>query len=82
MTRVRLAGVLTVCALIPLLVPTLLVVIASLSEGEVLTFPPSGLTSRWYSEMFTNQEVWTALGNSLYVAGISVLINVICGRCT
>ena len=79
MTRVRLAGVLTVCALIPLLVPTLLVVIASLSDGEVLTFPPSGLTSRWYSEMFTNQEVWTALGNSLYVAGISVLINVICG---
>ncbi len=79
MTRVRLAGVLTVCALIPLLVPTLLVVIASLSDGEVLTFPPSSLTIRWYSEMFTNQEVWTALGNSLYVAGISVLINVICG---
>jgi putative spermidine/putrescine transport system permease protein len=79
MKRVRVAGVVTVCALIPLLAPTLLVVIASLSDGEVLTFPPSGLTTHWYREMFTNEAVWTALGNSLYVAGISVLVNIVCG---
>ena len=34
MKRVRVAGVVTVCALIPLLAPTLLVVIASLSDGR------------------------------------------------
>lgn len=79
MNRVRVAAVVTGCALIPLLVPTVLVVIASLSDGEVLTFPPSGLTTHWYTEMFTNEAVWTALGNSLYVAGIAVLINVVCG---
>jgi putative spermidine/putrescine transport system permease protein len=78
-TRVRLAAVVTACALIPLLVPTLLVVIASLSAGEVMTFPPQGLTFHWYGEMVGNQAVWTALGNSLYVAGISVVVNVACG---
>lgn len=79
MTRVRLAAVVTACALIPLLVPTLLVVIASLSAGEVMTFPPQGFTFHWYREMVGNQAVWTALGNSLYVAGISVVLNVVCG---
>jgi putative spermidine/putrescine transport system permease protein len=78
-TRVRLAAVVTACALIPLLVPTLLVVIASLSAGEVMTFPPQGFTFHWYGEMVGNQAVWTALGNSLYVAGISVVVNVACG---
>ena len=79
MTRIRIAGVVAVLALIPLLAPTVLVVMASLSDGQVLTFPPSGFTTHWYTAMFTDQAVWTALGNSLYVAGISVLINVVCG---
>lgn len=79
MKRVRLATVVTGCALIPLLAPTMLVVIASLSAGEVMTFPPQGFTTHWYAEMFSNAAVWTALGNSLYVAGISVVVNVVCG---
>ena len=79
MTRVRVATVVTGCALIPLLVPTVLVVIASLSAGEVMTFPPQGFTFHWYREMVGNQAVWTALGHSLYVAGISVVLNVVCG---
>jgi putative spermidine/putrescine transport system permease protein len=79
MKRIRLAAVVTVLALIPLLAPTVLVVMASLSSGGVLTFPPQGFTFHWYSEIFGNQAVWTALGNSLYVAGLSVLINVVCG---
>ena len=79
MKRVRVVSIVTACALIPLLAPTVLVVMASLSRGEVLTFPPQGFTIHWYTEMFTSQAVWTALGNSLYVAGISVLINVVCG---
>ncbi|TPG29555.1 ABC transporter permease [Mycolicibacterium hodleri] len=79
MKRVRLAGVVTVCALIPLLVPTILVLVASFSAGEVLTFPPRGFTTHWYGEMIANGAVWTALGNSLYVAVLSVVINVCCG---
>ena len=79
MKRVRVVSIVTACALIPLLAPTVLVVMASLSRGEVLTFPPQGFTIHWYTEIFTSQAVWTALGNSLYVAGISVLINVVCG---
>lgn len=79
MKRARLAGIVTVCALIPLLAPTALVVLASLSQGQVLTFPPQGFTTGWYSDMFTNPAVWTALGNSLYVAALSVVLNVVCG---
>lgn len=79
MRRVRVAAIVTACALIPLLAPTLLVVLASLSTGTVLTFPPQGLTVDWYSAMFTERAVWDALGNSLYVASLSVLINVACG---
>lgn len=79
MKRIRVAGVVTACALVPLLVPTVLVVLASVSQGEVLTFPPQGFTLHWYTAMFGDRAVWTALGNSLYVAGLSVLINVACG---
>lgn len=79
MRRIRIVAVVTACALIPLLAPTVLVVLASLSGGAVLTFPPQGLTTHWYTQMFTDDAVWIALGNSLYVAGFSVLINVVCG---
>lgn len=79
MMRIRITGVVAVVALIPLLAPTVLVVAASLSDSEVLGFPPSGFTTHWYTEMFTDQAVWTALGHSLYVAGLSVLVNVVCG---
>jgi putative spermidine/putrescine transport system permease protein len=77
--RLRIATVVTGCALVPLLAPTVLVVLASLSSGEVMTFPPQGFTTHWYSEMFSDRSVWTALGNSLFVAGVSVVINVACG---
>jgi putative spermidine/putrescine transport system permease protein len=79
MRRIRVAGVITGCALIPLLVPTALVLLASLSRGDVLTFPPRGLTTHWYGAMLTNHSVWRALGNSLYVAILSVAINLLCG---
>ena len=79
MRRLRLAGLVTGCALVPLLVPTVLVLTASLSEGEVLTFPPRGFTIHWYSAMIGNDAIWSALGNSLYVALVSVAINVVCG---
>jgi putative spermidine/putrescine transport system permease protein len=77
--RVRVAAVVTGLALLTLLVPTVLVLTASLSAGEVLTFPPRGFTGHWYAEMLGNTAVWTALGNSLYVALLSVVINVVCG---
>lgn len=79
MRRLRVASVVTGCALVPLLVPTVLVLAASLSAGDVLTFPPRGFTTHWYGAMFGNSAVWTALGNSLFVSIASVLINLVCG---
>jgi ABC-type spermidine/putrescine transport system permease subunit II len=47
MKRIRLAGIVTLCALIPLLAPTVLAVLASLPQGELLTFPPTGFTMHY-----------------------------------
>ena len=79
MKPVRTASVVTVCALVLLLVPTVIVIIASLSTGTVISFPPHGLTLHWYSDMLANDAVWAALRNSLYVAILSVAINLVCG---
>lgn len=77
--RVRVAALVTAMALVVLLVPTLIVLVASLNDGRQIVFPPDGLTLAWYREVFSQQATWDALGNSLYVAGVSVLINVVCG---
>lgn len=79
MRRLRIAGVVTAAALATLLLPTLLVLMASVSAGDVLTFPPHGFTLHWYTAMLGDGAVWTALGNSLYVASVSVALNVLCG---
>ncbi len=79
MRRIRVAGVITGCALIPLLVPTALVLLASLSKGEVLTFPTAWSHHSLVRCDARNHAVWRALGNSLYVAILSVVINLLCG---
>lgn len=38
-----------------------------------------GLSTRWYTEMFSNQQVWNAVTNSLIVAGISTVVSVVLG---
>lgn len=38
-----------------------------------------GLSTRWYTEMFSNQQVWNAVTNSLIVAGISTIVSVVLG---
>lgn len=61
-----------------LLGPTFIVLLSSFSAGEILTFPPRGLTTRWYTEMLTDASVWNALRNSLQVSLVSVALNVAC----
>ena len=38
-----------------------------------------GLSTRWYTEMFANEQVWNAVTNSLLVAGISTIVSTIIG---
>ncbi|CEF40679.1 polyamine transporter PotC [Acetobacter senegalensis] len=62
-----------------LLAPTLVVVIASFNAGAFLTFPPQGLSFRWYNTFFHNRVFLDAIETSLYVAliatGVSGIIS-------
>ena len=42
-----------------LIAPTLIVIPMSFSSGRLLTFPPKGFSTRWYSSFLDNQ-LWTA----------------------
>lgn len=57
-----------------LLAPAALVLVLSFSAGDFLTFPPPGLSTRWYAALFSNAELMAALRNSAVLAlGVAVL---------
>ncbi len=57
-----------------LLAPLVVVVLASLSGGEVLAFPPQGLSLKWFARFFGHESFRNALWLSLQVAVISTLV--------
>jgi putative spermidine/putrescine transport system permease protein len=54
----RALGLYTTAVFVYMLVPIALAVPLSLSAAEFMTFPPDGLTLRWYQEFFTDPD-WT-----------------------
>ncbi|MDN3310834.1 ABC transporter permease [Microbacterium oryzae] len=64
-----LAPVVLVCAF--LLLPLVVVAVSSLNTASNFRFPPSGLSARWYVEVFSSREWLTSLGTSL---GLAVLV--------
>jgi putative spermidine/putrescine transport system permease protein len=56
------------CGFALLLAPVLVVVVVSFSAGNFLTFPPPGLSFRWYVALFANAEILSALGTSALLA--------------
>lgn len=59
------------CGYAVLLAPAVVVLVVSFSAGEYLTFPPPGLSLRWYATLFANGPLMQALGTSL-VLGLAV----------
>ena len=57
-----------------LLLPTLIVLATSLNEGYVLRFPPSGLSLRWYVELFREAS------SDLQEAAITSFKNLVVGN--
>jgi putative spermidine/putrescine transport system permease protein len=57
-----------------LLLPIVIVVLASLNAGEYLTFPPQGLSLRWYGSFFQSQPFMDAFKLSLQVAATSMVL--------
>lgn len=62
-----------------LLAPILVVMIASLNAGAFLTFPPHGLSLRWYRAFLHNRVFLDAFGTSIEVATIATVISGVVG---
>ena len=73
----------TVGALLFLNLPILLIFLyAFTTEDSAFTFPPPGLTTKWFGILFARQDFWNALGLSLGVAIIATTLSLTVGTLT
>jgi putative spermidine/putrescine transport system permease protein len=71
--------VLTALVLAFLTAPMLAVAWLSFSPTELLSFPPRGLSLRWYADFFANDRWTLATRNSLVVAGATMAVATVLG---
>ncbi len=62
-----------------LLLPIAVVIGASLNSGEFLTFPPQGLSLRWYWAFLQNEVFMRAIRTSLWIATVAMVVSGIIG---
>ena len=62
-----------------LLTPLVVVVLASFNSGEYLTFPPEGLSLRWYVSFFNSDAFMGSMFYSLRVAIVTTIFSVLLG---
>lgn len=62
-----------------LVLPGILVVVASFTSGETMEFPPVGYSVRWYKAAFESEPFRAALWTSTYIALLITLISVAIG---
>jgi putative spermidine/putrescine transport system permease protein len=74
-----LMGGLAIFSLIVLTVPTVIVLLASLSSAQTLQFPPPGLSFQWYLSLLTFTEVKAAAWTSFQVATATAVICIVLG---
>lgn len=65
---------LVIFALVILSAPTLVILGASFTAGNIITFPPDGLSLKWYAQISTAADLRSAFYRSLYVAMICTLL--------
>lgn len=70
---------LVVVNLVFLTLPTLIIVAASFTAGDVVTFPPEGLSLRWYAKLVELEDFQDAFLRSLYISAICTAIAVPAG---
>jgi putative spermidine/putrescine transport system permease protein len=56
--------------------PSVIVLVASFNPTEIMAFPPSGFSLRWYANAVTYPQFQRAAANSLIVTGASALVAV------
>jgi putative spermidine/putrescine transport system permease protein len=62
-----------------LLLPVVVVVLASLSRTSYLTVPPQGLTLRWFAAVLQDPEYVRAIAFSVVLAGVATLGSLVAG---
>jgi putative spermidine/putrescine transport system permease protein len=67
----------TALGVVILAIPTIVVLIASLTTGDNIVFPPRGLTLSWYGKLVETDTIWTGLQHSLYVAAVATIIDAV-----
>jgi putative spermidine/putrescine transport system permease protein len=77
MTGRWLLTVVLVAAILFLLAPIAVVVVASFNSGAVMSFPPESFTTRWYAEI--KPEFYHAIRVSVVVAASSAALSVLVG---
>jgi ABC-type spermidine/putrescine transport system permease subunit II len=75
------AGLVAVSAVLAvfLLVPGLMILVASLSSGQFLEFPPDGLSLHWYGELLRDPTWRGALWTSVRIAAAGALVATLTG---
>ncbi|MBN8909037.1 MAG: ABC transporter permease, partial [Rhodospirillales bacterium] len=54
-----------------ILLPLVVVIASSLTAGELMQFPPQGLSLRWFARFFADEALMQALVLSLRVAAVT-----------
>jgi putative spermidine/putrescine transport system permease protein len=62
-----------------LLFPVLVVAVISFSSVQFLSFPPPGLSLRWYRAIFSNRQWIDAFSLTLQVGGLTALLSTLLG---
>lgn len=63
-------------SLITLSLPTLIVIGASFTSGDIIQFPPDGLSLRWYQRLWQLNDFQQALWRTFYVSTICTLVSI------
>lgn len=61
---------------VTLSLPTVIVIGASFTAGEIIQFPPDGFSLRWYTQLWQLDDFQNALGRTVYVSIICTLISI------
>lgn len=73
------SGIVTIATLVFLLGPLLVVVLFSFNDAASLSFPMSGLSLRWYRQVFENADFMDALTRSLELASLTAAVTLVLG---
>jgi putative spermidine/putrescine transport system permease protein len=78
-SKVLVLWVLTGFSLVTLSAPTLVVLGASFTAGNIIAFPPDGLSLKWYAAVAGASDLRQAFFRSLYVAFVCTLVAIPAG---